>query len=398
MRKVFIVHYSEIGVKGKNRAFFEKRLVNNLRKALRGTGYAHIRRISGRLLIELEEDSALDEIQHRLAKVFGISNYALAYASQQNINNLQSDALRLIQECDFQTFKVDTKRSKKDFPLTSPEINAEIGGYLVANTGASVDLANPDLTCFIEIVEKYAFIYLSKSGGSGGLPVGVSGRVAVLLSGGIDSPVASWLMMKRGATAVFVHFYSYPYTDIASLEKVKELVKLLTVHQYHSRLYLVPFIAIQKEIVVHTPPDLRVILYRRMMMRIAEILALKEKAQALVTGESLGQVASQTLANIRVIDESAQLPILRPLIGQDKNEIIEQAHRIGSYKTSVLPYNDCCALFVPKHPATSASLDIVKTAEENLEINALTVEAMNQVEVQEFTSPYTTNRCMRNSS
>ncbi|MFQ6042369.1 MAG: tRNA uracil 4-sulfurtransferase ThiI [Candidatus Poribacteria bacterium] len=391
MKKVFIVHYSEIGLKGKNRAFFEKSLINNLRKALRGTGYANVQRISGRLLVELEKNSDLSEIQNRLTKVFGISNYALAYASQQNITNLQSDALRLIQECDFQTFKVDTKRSKKDFPLTSPEVNAEVGGYLVANTGASVDLENPDLTCFIEIVEKYAFIYLSKSRGLGGLPIGVSGRVAVLLSGGIDSPVASWLMMKRGATAVFVHFYSYPYTDIASLEKVRELVKLLTVHQYHSRLYLVPFIDIQKEIVARTPPDLRVILYRRMMMRIAEILAQREKAQALVTGESLGQVASQTLTNIRVIDESAQLPILRPLIGQDKNEIIEQARQIGTYKTSVLPYNDCCALFVPKHPVTNASLDVVKTAEENLDINAFSAEAINQAEVQKFTSPYTAN-------
>ena len=387
MKKVFIVHYSEIGVKGKNRAFFEKSLVNNVRKSLWGTGYGNVRRISGRLLIELEENSDLEAIQQRLAKVFGISHYSLAYVSQQNITNLKSDALRLIQACDFQTFKVDTRRSKKDFPLTSPEINAEVGGYIVEHTDAGVDLKEPDLTCFIEIVEKYAFIYLSKNRGPGGLPVGVSGQVAVLLSGGIDSPVASWLMMKRGARSVFVHFYSYPYTDIASLEKVKELVELLTVHQYHSRLYLVPFIDIQKEIVAHTIPDLRVILYRRMMMRIAAILAHKEKAQALVTGESLGQVASQTLTNIRVIDESAQLPILRPLIGQDKNDIIEQAHRIGTYKTSVLPYNDCCALFVPKHPATNASLDVVKTAEANLDINALTAEAINQVEVQEFTSP-----------
>jgi thiamine biosynthesis protein ThiI len=211
--------------------------------------------------------------------------------------------------------------------------------------------------------------------------------VAVLLSGGIDSPVASWLMMKRGAKTNFVHFYSYPYTDIASLEKVKLLVELLTIHQYHSRLYLVPFIDIQKKIVAQTPPDLRVILYRRMMMRIAETLARRKNAQALVTGESLGQVASQTLANIKVIDESAQLPILRPLIGQDKSEIIEQARRIGTYETSVLPYDDCCALFVPKHPATNASLDVVKAAEENLDIHNLVDEAVSQVEIQKFTSP-----------
>jgi len=387
MTKVFIVHYSEIGLKGKNRAFFEKRLINNLRKALEGTGYAHIRRISGRFLIELKEDSDLDEIQKRLSKVFGISHYSLAHVSQQDIDRLKSDALSLVKECNFNTFKVYTKRSHKNFPLTSPEINAQVGGYLVEHTGANVDLGNPDLTCFIEIVEKYAFIFLNRSPGLGGLPVGVSGRVAVLLSGGIDSPVASWLMMKRGVTAAFVHFYSYPYTDIASLEKVKSLVELLTVHQYRSRLYLVPFIDIQKEIVANTPTDLRVILYRRMMVRIAEKLAQKENAQALVTGESLGQVASQTLANIRVIEECARIPILRPLIGQDKNEIIEQAYRIGTYETSVLPYNDCCSLFVPRHPATKASLDVVKSAEENLDINNLTAEAINQVELEEFTSP-----------
>ncbi|MBM3241552.1 tRNA 4-thiouridine(8) synthase ThiI [Candidatus Poribacteria bacterium] len=387
--KVFIVHYSEIGLKGKNRAFFEKSLIDNLRKALWGMEYAYVRRISGRLLVELKKSSDVDEIQQRLSKVFGISHYTLAYASQQDITKLQSDALSLVQGCDFHTFKVDTRRSQKNFPLTSPEINAQVGGYIVEHTGAGVDLENPALTCFIEIVEKYAFIYLNKNRGLGGLPVGVSGRVAVLLSGGIDSPVASWLMMKRGAAVVFVHFYSYPYTDIASLEKVKALVELLTVHQYNSRLYLVPFIDIQKEIVANTPPDLRVVLYRRMMVRLAEILAHKENAQALVTGESLGQVASQTLANIRVIDESAQLPILRPLIGQDKSEIIEQAQRIGTYETSVLPYNDCCALFVPKHPVTNASLDIVKSAEKNLDINTLVAKAISQVEVQEFTSPYT---------
>ena len=387
MTKVFIVHYSEIGVKGKNRAFFEKSLMGNLRKALWGTNYAHVRRISGRLLIQLKENADLDEIQTRLSTVFGVAYYTLAYETSQDITVLQSDALNLIQECDFCTFKVQTKRSQKSFPLTSPEINAQVGAYLVEHTGAKVDLGNPDLTCFIELVEKYAFIYLNRHAGLGGLPVGVSGRVAVLLSGGIDSPVASWMMMKRGAKASFVHFYSYPYTDIASLEKVKELVKLLTVHQYHSRLYLVPFIDIQKEIVTRTPSDFRVILYRRMMMRIAEILAQKENAQALVTGESLGQVASQTLPNIRVIDEVAQFPILRPLIGQDKNEIIEQAHRIGTYETSVLPYDDCCALFVPRHPATNASLDVVKLAEENLDIDTLIAQAINGVEVQIFTSP-----------
>ncbi len=384
MSKLVIVHYNEIGLKGKNRGFFERKLADNIKRALRGTGYARVRRISGRLLVELDEDANLEEIQVRLPKVFGIAYFSLAHETQQDIAAIQEDALSLIQGRSFNTLKVETKRSNKDFPLTSPDINAQVGGYLLEHTGGRADLTNPDLTCFIEIVEKYAYIYTDKPKGAGGLPVGVSGKVVSLLSGGIDSPVASFMMMKRGARIVYVHFYSYPYTDKASLEKVKSLVEILNAYQYHSLLYLVPFVDIQKEIVAKTPTDFRVILYRRMMVRIAEAIASHERAQALVTGESLGQVASQTLANLRVISELAELPILRPLIGWDKQEIVNLAEQIGTFQTSVLPYSDCCSLFVPKHPATRASLERVKEAEENLDLEGLVKQAVEGVEVQKF--------------
>lgn len=358
--------------------------MDNIKRALRGTGYTRVRRISGRLLVELDENADLDEIQSRLPKVFGIAYFTLAYETQQDIAAIQESALSLIQGRSFNTLKVNAKRSNKDFPLTSPEINAQVGAYLLKDTGARADLTNPELTCFIEIVEKYAYIYMDKQKGAGGLPVGVSGKVVALLSGGIDSPVASYMMMKRGARVLYVHFYSYPYTDKASLEKVKTLVEILNDYQYYSLLYLVPFVDIQKEIVAKTPVDLRVILYRRMMARIAEALASQERAQALVTGESLGQVASQTLANLRVISESAQLPILRPLIGWDKQEIIDLAEQIGTFQTSALPYNDCCSLFVPKHPATHASPEQAKEAEENLDLEGLVTQAIENVEVQKF--------------
>jgi len=384
MSKLVIVHYSEIGLKGKNRSFFERKLIDNIKRALRGTGYARVRRISGRLLVELDENANLNEIQVRLPKVFGVAYFSLAHETQQDIAAIQGDALSLIQGRSFNTLKVETKRSNKDFPLTSPDINAQVGGYLLKHTGGRADLTHPDLTCFIEIVEKYAYIYTDKQKGAGGLPVGVSGRVVALLSGGIDSPVASFMMMKRGARVIYVHFYSYPYTDKASLEKVKTLVEILNAYQYHSLVYLVPFVDIQKEIVAKTPTDFRVILYRRMMIRIAEAIASQERAQALVTGESLGQVASQTLANLRVISESAELPILRPLIGWDKQEIIDLAEQIGTFQTSALPYNDCCSLFVPKHPATRASLEHVKEAEENLDLDGLVKQAVEGVEVQKF--------------
>ena len=382
MQKVFIVHYGEVGLKGKNRSFFENRLVRNIKQALEGTEYADVQRIHGRILVGLGVDSDVPEIQRRLGAVMGIAHFELCRVTEQNMEAIKSGALEWIQGRDFQTLKVETKRANKLFPLTSPEISAEVGAHLLKHTGARADMHHPDLVCWIEIVEKSAYIYTDKIRGIGGLPVGVSGKVLVMLSGGIDSPVAAWRMMKRGAKAIFVHFHSYPYTDKASLEKAAELVGILAKSNYRTQVYYVPFAEIQREIVTKTPAPFRVILYRRMMVRIAERIAEKEGAVALVTGESLGQVASQTLGNLKVIEDTANLPILRPLIGDDKEEIVNLAQRIGTFDVSTLPHQDCCSLFVPDHPATNATIEDVQAAEDALEVDALVDQALELVEKQ----------------
>ena len=380
MQKVFIVHYGEVGLKGKNRSFFENRLVRNIRHALEGTEFADVRRIHGRLLVTLSTNADIPEIQRRLGAVMGIAHFELCRVTEQNMEAIKDGALEWIQGHEFQTLKVETRRANKQFPLTSPEISAEVGGYLLKHTDARADMHHADLVCWIEIVEKSAYIYTEKIRGIGGLPVGASGKVLVMLSGGIDSPVAAWRMMKRGAKAIFVHFHSYPYTDKASLEKAAELVGILAKSNHRTQVYYVPFAEIQREIVTKTPAPFRVILYRRMMVRIAARIAEREGALALITGESLGQVASQTLANLKVIEDVARLPILRPLIGDDKEEIVNLAQRIGTFDVSTLPHQDCCSLFVPDHPATNAAIEDARAAEDALEVDALVEQALKAVE------------------
>ena len=312
----------------------------------------------------------------------GIAHYELVYRTKKDIKIIKETALQLIEGKNFKTLKVETKRADKSFPLTSPEISGEVGGYIIQKTGSLADMHNPDLRLWIEISHKGTYIYTDKHKGIGGLPVGVSGKVVVMLSGGIDSPVAAWKMIKRGAKVVFIHFYSYPYTDKASLEKVIELTRILAESNYRSIIYLVPFAELQQTIVTEIPAPYRVLLYRRMMTRIAQHVATLEDAEALVTGESLAQVASQTLTNLRTIEAIAEIPILRPLIGYDKIDIITKAEEIGTFKISTLPHQDCCSLFVPKHPATHASLAALEKAEAGLDISALVKTAINGIEKQ----------------
>jgi thiamine biosynthesis protein ThiI len=380
MEKLFLVHYGEIGLKGKNRSFFEKKLAQNIKLSLKGMGCTEVRRIYGRILVMLHPEANVAAIQERLGKVMGIAHFELALAAEPTINAIQDAALELVKGRQFKTLKVETKRANKRFPLTSPEVSATVGAHLLNATGASADMHTPDLRCNIEIVDEAAYIYVDKIRGVGGLPVGASGKVLIMLSGGIDSPVAAWRMMKRGVKALFVHFYSYPYTDKASLEKVEELAEILATWNYRTQVYLVSFAEVQREIVTQTPAPFRVILYRRMMVRIAQQIAAAARAECLVTGESLGQVASQTLGNLRVIEEIAEIPILRPLIGDDKAEIMDLAERIGTFEISTLPHDDCCSLFVPKHPATNASLKAVQEAEAALDINTLVKLAVESVE------------------
>lgn len=394
-----LIHYHEIALKGKNRAFFENKLAENIKKSLKSLGIFEVKRLSGRLLVRLADKRGLQTdwrglVEERLKKVFGIAHFCFShthrYTQMRNqidtdkfIKDLCEDILELIKDKKFKSFKIDTKRADKNFPMTSQKINEKIGEHILDKIkNIKVNLENPDLTVFIEILPKQVFIYTEKIKGPGGLPVGTAGKVVSLISSGIDSPVASYNIMRRGAKIIFVHFHSYPKTNRASIENVENLVKILNQYQSESRLYLVPFLDIQKKILLKAPEKLRVVFYRRAMFKIAEEIAGEENARALVTGESLGQVASQTLENIEVISESVKIPIFRPLIGQDKEEIISLARKIGTYEISILPYEDCCSLFTPKHPETKAKIKEVKNIEKNLGISPLIKKALKGSEVK----------------
>lgn len=394
MEPVVVVHYAEIGLKGRNRSFFERRLQKNIRSALRGLVEANaVRTGFGKLLVELSSTGSISSYLHseylkqviaRLQKVFGIAYVGVGVRSEQTTEALNSAALELLSRQEFHSFRIHTRRSYKFFPKLSPEINAEVGQYVKDTFRKRVDLANPDLTLFIEIAEKHAFVYVSKIRGPGGLPVGVSGRVVCMLSAGFDSPVASYYLMKRGANVVFAHFHSYPYVSKNSIDQAADLAKVLTEFQYESVFYTVPFADAQKMVVLNSLTALRVILYRRFMVRIAQAIAALERSQALVTGESLGQVASQTLSNIQVIDAAATLPILRPLIGMDKVEILKAAQMIGTYEISSQPYDDCCSYLLPRSPETQATLQRVLDEEKKFNVEELVDQAVAASKRQVF--------------
>jgi thiamine biosynthesis protein ThiI len=379
--RFFVIHYNELGLKKGNRDYFENVLCANIKTSLQDCGAERARRISGRILLPLTSDADVPEIKERLSRVFGIAYFAEAVASPQAVENLEENSWDIIRKHSFNSFRIEARRAEKRFPHTSVEINQRVGAYVKERSQARVDLENAELTCWIEIVEKYALIYVERLRGPGGLPVGTSGKVVVLLSGGIDSPVAAWKMIKRGCTPVFVHFHSFPYTNTESQEKAKQIARLLSHYSLRSRIYLVPFAEVQRHIMADTPAGTRVILYRRYMMRLAEQIARREKARVLVTGDSVGQVASQTIENIDVISRAVAMPILRPLIGDDKVEIIDIARRIATFDISILPDQDCCSLFVPKHPETKANLVEIENAEARLDVGGEMKAALESAEV-----------------
>ncbi|TFB08198.1 tRNA 4-thiouridine(8) synthase ThiI [Candidatus Atribacteria bacterium MT.SAG.1] len=401
-----ICHYAEIGLKGKNRRFFEEGLIENIKKSFilnSCDGLKNIKRISGRILIQISgrhlswlqamtgKDNRMEEdrVRQALKNVFGIAYFSFAVDCKQNIGEIKKKSFEILKNKKFKTFRIETKRAEKDFSLTSQQINQQTGEYVLRklkaqNAKLKVNLGNPDITCFIEIVEKYAFLYLEKIKGLGGLPVSVSGKAISLLSGGIDSPVASFYGMQRGIKIIFLHFTSYPFTEQASIEKVKKIVKILNKFQFQSKLYLIPFLNIQKEILLKTKAKLRVVLYRRFMFKIAEVLAKEERIKVLITGESVGQVASQTLENIKVIQEATKLLILRPLIGMDKEDIIKKGKDIGTFDISILPAQDCCQRFLPKHPETRANLKKVEEEEKKLDVEKLIKEAVKKLKVEKI--------------
>ena len=387
-----IVHYHELALKGRNRDFFERQLIGNIRTALKDLGATRIESLPGRLRVALPESLKDDVVKERLSAVFGIANFSLAQAvplnlTKPDLNELTRGIGAAVTQRTFDTFRVTAKRADKRLALTSMDVEREVGKYVRELTNKTVKLSSPDLTIYIELLAKDAYYSLDKFQGPGGMPVGVSGTVACLISGGIDSPVAAYRMMKRGCNAVFIHFSGRPLVSRASEEKVRELVQILTTHQYRSKLFIVPFGEIQREIVAQAPAPYRVVLYRRLMVRIAGELALADRCWALVTGDSLGQVASQTPENLSVIEEAAELPMLRPLIGMDKLEITNQAQRIGTFTTSIEPDQDCCSLFVPPHPSTKTRLDDIRRIERSLDVGAFVKQGLDKAEVSEFTFP-----------
>ncbi len=382
-----LIRYHEIALKKGNRPYFIDLLRRNLISAVGGLPLTDAKALQGRILLSFDGGTDREEISRRVERVFGVANFSFVERVAANVDALEQNIIRALDGKEFASFRIDARRADKTFPLTSPEINRVLGAAVKAKSGARVDLENAELTISVEILPQTAFFGFDKIAGPGGLPVGASGRVVSLISGGFDSPVAAYRMMQRGCRLIFVHFHSAPYLDRTSQEKCRELVKLLTRHQFRSRLYLVPFGEIQRQIVAGVLRPLRVVLYRRMMLRIAEAIARKEKAQALITGESLAQVASQTLENMIVIQQAAALPILRPLVGMDKQEIIDQARKIGTFEISATPDQDCCQLFVPKHPATKAKLAEVVKDESRLDIAGLIQLAVEQAEIEEFKFP-----------
>ncbi|MGH7411274.1 MAG: tRNA uracil 4-sulfurtransferase ThiI, partial [Candidatus Methylomirabilis sp.] len=379
-----LIHYHEIALKGKNRSYFLKQLADNLRTASQDLDVGRLRRPAGRLFLEMHEDTSWEALRERLGWVFGIANFASAFRVAPDLTSLTKSIEAEVSGRSFASFAVAARRAFKSFPQTSQEINQVVGTAIKDASGAKVDLRNPELTVHIEVLPDEAFFYFEKIQGPGGLPVGVSGTVVCLLSGGIDSPVAAYRMMKRGCRVVFVHFHSQPFADRTSQEKAIDLARLLTRYQYASRLYLVPFGETQEQVVASVTARFRVLVYRRLMLRIAEEIARKEGAQALVTGESLGQVSSQTLENIAAIEEAATLPILRPLVGMDKEEITHQARQIGSYEISTILDQDCCSMFAPRQVATHASDQEVSLAERTLEIDPLVQEALSAARLIEL--------------
>jgi thiamine biosynthesis protein ThiI len=385
--KSVIVHYSEIALKGNNRPWFVARLVRNLREATADLGVREVRALMGRIEVALDASADRAAVFDRLTRVFGVGNFAQAGRAPLDMDAIAAEILRDLGDRQAATFRVSARRADKRFPLTSPQIEREVGGRIKEARGWTVNLANPELTVHVDALVNEAFYFFGKERGAGGLPVGVSGRVACLLSGGIDSPVAAWRLMRRGCRVLFVHFHSYPILSRASQEKARELVRLLTGYQYRSKLFLVPFGEIQQQVVLTVAPPLRVVIYRRLMMRIAERIARYNRAQALVTGEVVGQVASQTLENMASINSVVSMPVLRPLVGMDKDEITAEAQRLGTFPISIIPDQDCCTLFTPRHPATKAGAAEVERAEAALAIDEIVERAASAAAMEAFQFP-----------
>lgn len=387
---VIVVHYHELWLKGRNRRFFLGKLFTALRNSLQGLPVLRIEQPGDRFLIRLAYGAALDEAIARINRIFGIAYYAVARPVQRDMDALGRAAWDELSPLQFSSFAVRARRSDKEFPHGTMDIERSVGRFLQdrlreQNRSPRVRLKEPDVTCHIEITPGPLLVYAKKIPGAGGLPPNTAGRIGCLLSGGYDSAVAAYHMMKRGAHLSFIHFYGTgARPGESSLHVAGELACQLVRYQFHAKLYRVPFEAIQREIVRYAPENYRVLLYRRMMLRIAEVLARRDRALALVTGDSLGQVASQTLRNLGAVDAAARMPVFRPLIGTDKIEILSTARQIGTYDISSEPFHDCCPVFLPKSPALYASAKDLDDAESKLDLHGLVSLGLRETTLQQL--------------
>ncbi|MCH5583909.1 tRNA 4-thiouridine(8) synthase ThiI [Shimazuella sp. AN120528] len=382
---VILIRYGELSLKGRNQKLFEDRLVQNIRRKLTNFESVHVTREHGRIFVELGDHPAPPIIE-TLKDIFGIVSFSPAIRIHSQIDEIEQTAAKVFASYPgITTFKIESRRADKRFPIRTGEINPRVGQYILDRLPqAKVDVHHPELEIKIEVRIKGTYIYGKETAGAGGLPVGTSGKVLLLLSGGIDSPVAGYLALKRGVELHAIHFHSYPFTSERAKQKVLDLSKILTRFGGKIRLYVVPFTNVQTEIRKHCYDNYSITIMRRMMIRIAEQVAQKFDLKALITGESLGQVASQTLESLQAINDVTNMPILRPLISMDKTEIMKIANNIGTYETSILPYEDCCTVFVPEQPKTKPTVKVCNREEQKLEVESLVNEAVAGIEIIDF--------------
>lgn len=409
-----IIHYDEITLKGRNRPLFENALVANIKEFLKDIKYDKISKEGGKIVVDMNENTnrlgvlslqsearlqrsveadmnvkqaEMEKIKEILKNIPGISNFYFAVSEEKDMDKINKKTVALLNLSnkidEYKTFKIEARRSDKKFKLKSPEINDKVGEYVLNNTKLKVDVHNPDLEIVIDVGNKNCFIYFEKIKGISGLPVGTAWNLVSLISGGIDSPVASFMMMKRGARIIFVHFKNRTIRGAKDgVDKIKSLVEALNKFQRKSKLYIIHFDEFQEEIIVNIPSKNRMIIYRRFMLKTAEVIAEKENAMGIVMGDSLGQVASQTLENINAAYSAVNLPVFTPLIGTNKQETIDMAKKIGTYEISIIPYPDCCSLLAAKHPETKARLEEIINQEKNLKVDIAIKKILAQTKLQ----------------
>lgn len=386
--KILIVRCGEVALKGMNKPYFERMLAERIHKRLKAAGYgkASVKRHEGLIFVRFDREWDTVQLAGEISKVFGVASISPAVESESNMEAIGVEAVsfmeKLCEERCVRTFKVEAKRADKQFPIKSPDIARQIGGYVLKGLKVlKVDVHNPDVRLFVDVRHDRSYIYADKIAGFGGLPLGTNGKGLVLLSGGIDSPVAAWMMAKRGMMIEAVHFHSYPYTSPRAQEKVEDLAKIVASYCGSFKMHVINILPIQEQIVKNCPEAETTIHVRRFMMRIAEKIAEINSAMMLITGENLGQVASQTAEALVVTDNCVKMPVMRPLIAMDKIDIIAKAQEIGTFETSIEPYEDCCTVFLPKHPTTKPQLDKIEISDSKLDIDALVESAIAEEEI-----------------